>query len=280
MSIGYWALVDELITSGRERSPRGMTTREIPGCTFELTDPTRSHPVGIGRKYSQAIAAAEALCLIGGVANPALMLSVGSNFARFLDGGALHGAYGPRVRGQLPQAVEKLRRDRDSRQALVQVWDPLYDLAGWTPKDLPCTLTLAFSVHDNRLEMETVMRSNDVWWGTAHDVPMFTALQLTVASSLGLEPGTYRHHALSLHIYERDIEAAQELSLPSPACPAPPKRGGGVFSEGGIEQGMERARKILAGEDIPMPTPQESWYQDVLRPHLDKVERAKEGLLG
>jgi hypothetical protein len=55
------------------------------------------------------------------------------------------------------------------------------------------------------------MRSNDIWLGTPYDVTMFTQLQLSMARALKMFVGTYRHHVGSLHIYERDIPAAEQF---------------------------------------------------------------------
>jgi thymidylate synthase len=64
------------------------------------------------------------------------------------------------------------------------------------------------------LEMNVVMRSNDVWLGTPYDWFQFTQLQYTVANALRIPAGPYHHTAWSLHIYEEHIEAAQRLRQP------------------------------------------------------------------
>lgn len=268
MSTGYLELVSVLKKDGRRRSPRGFATSEIPNLSFTLADPRLSHPVGIGRRYGRAIAAAEALGLIGGVTDPELMCKVGANFSRFLDGGTLHGAYGPRVRGQLPNVVERLSEDPDTRQAVLQVWDAKYDQAGWTPRDLPCTLSFGFAIYGGKLEMTATMRSNDIWWGLAHDTVQFTALQLTVASALGLPAGPYTHQAYSLHLYDRDLEETEKLH-PQHLPDYLRHREGGICSLGGIHVGMARARALYAGERVPAATESEIWYEDTLKPYLE-----------
>jgi thymidylate synthase len=143
--------------------------------------------------------------LLAGVSDPELMLVVQSRFSKFMDGSAFHGAYGPRVRWQLPEIETMLRQDHTTRQALVEIWDPRYDKATSTPpKDLPCTRGFQFFIRDNTLEMETLMRSNDVWWGASYDWAQFTALQMTMANVLGLKSGRYYHHVGSLHVYARN----------------------------------------------------------------------------
>lgn len=278
MSQGYLEIVNSVRHNGRRRAPRGFATREIPSAMIRLADPHKSHPLGIGRQYSKGIVAAEAVSLIGGVSDPGLMIAVGSAFTRFLDGGSLHGAYGPRIRGQLENVVERLKEDPDTRQAILQIWDARYDQAGWVPRDLPCTLSLGFAIFDDKLEMTTTMRSNDVWLGTAHDIPMFTALQLTIASALGLEAGPYHHHAYSLHVYERDFPAMDEqLHVPEPVDHWV---GGGIYSAAGIYQGAERARQILSGEK-PNPADgilAERWYWEQLAEPVAKAKAARDFL--
>lgn len=274
MSQAYPELLYELQTAGRQRSPRGQATFEIPNLTFRLHNPALCYPDGIGRRYGPAIAAAEAACLVGGVTDPQLMISVGSNFKRFLDGGALHGTYGPRIRGQMQNVVKRLREDADTRQAIVQVWDARYDQAGWTPKDLPCTLMFGFAIYDNQLEMSTTMRSNDIWWGVAHDVPMFTALQHSVASALQLPVGPYTHTAYSFHMYERDLPEAHKLWKYDHSDDH--SIGGGFFGGGDWEQAASRARMIVDGELPPAPTPYEQWSYDQLLPHVEVAKASRD----
>jgi thymidylate synthase len=280
MSTGYLEVIEGVLSDGRKRAPRGQKTREVNNATIVLRDPTRSHPVGIGRRYGEAIVAAEATGLVSGLADPQLMMSVGSNFQRFLDGGNLHGTYGPRVRGQLRECVARLRADPDTRQALMTIWDPLHDGANFTPKDLPCTIVLAFAIYDGKLEMSTTMRSNDVWWGTAHDIPMFTALQLTVADALRLPPGPYVHNAFSLHVYERDLDDIAELS-DAPTGFEP--RGGGFCGALGIDDAQERAQKIFTGRTSEIHgdlTESELYYDRLLAPHIERVKKSRAMLTG
>lgn len=270
MSGDYLDLIAAILERGRVRSPRGQKTWEVPNATFRLLNPECNLPTGIDRRWGKAIAAAEALGLVGGVSDPELMASASPTFKRFFDGGALHGAYGPRIRGQLPRVVDRLREDTDTRQAILAIWDPNYDMQGWVPKDLPCTLTIGFAIADERLEANVTMRSNDAWYGLSYDVHMFTTLQRTVASALGLQPGPYTHHAYSLHFYERDLEAYEACTYPRDhqyGAVATPSPGGPPRTFGNIETGMQRARDLLAGKPVEAPNAAEEWYAEVLAPH-------------
>lgn len=220
---GYVDVAKEIMRRGKLVAPRGQKTRELLDVTIEVLDPTDTLPIGVGRKLNPAIAAAESLQLIGGVSRPELMTNISMNFANFLDGDRFWGAYGDRVRrmdrGGLHQAqivVDRLRADPDSRQAVIALWRPEFDLVEGK-KDYPCTLSLMFTIRDGRLQLHTTMRSNDLWWGLAYDAFQFAQLQLTVAHSLGVRAGSYVHHAISLHIYERDWENVEALHYPTSA---------------------------------------------------------------
>lgn len=284
---GYLELAQHVLRVGAKVSPRGYETREIQDFQFMLTDPTDALPLGVGRKPNLAIGAAEALQLCGGMSDPTMMVSIAKNFSRFLDGGVLHGAYGPRVRPQLPRVANRLVLDRDTRQAIIQVWDPLYDLED--ARDLPCTLGFGFRIRDDKLNMSAVMRSNDVWLGTAYDVFMFTQLQCTVANALGLEVGTYTHHAYSFHVYARDYDKVEALHAyeahPLRRDPYEPlfKPSGFGFKfqgapeewdPGVMEYVMLRARQVHTGDWIAAETATERWYRDVLSPYDRLVQTA------
>jgi thymidylate synthase len=55
------------------------------------------------------------------------------------------------------------------------------------------------------------MRSTDLIFGLANDVPAFTFMQEMMAFELGLELGAYIHVSNSLHIYERHFEMCEKI---------------------------------------------------------------------
>lgn len=210
MRHGYATLINEVLTLGDKTAPRGQPTREIIGFTLRVQDPTNNILTGVRKGYNPAIGAAEAAQLVGGVSDPALMVRISKNFALFMDAGTFAGAYGPRIRTQLPEVARRLQEDPSTRQAIVQIWRPQDDLWSAT-KDLPCTLGFQFFIRNDHLIMHTRMRSNDVNWGVPYDVFQFTQLQLTVANVLGVEVGEYVHSVGSMHIYEKDIDALLDV---------------------------------------------------------------------
>lgn len=208
---GYVDLVRHVLHNGHTVSPRGMETREIEDATIFIDDIYHTLPLKVGRGAVPGIGAVESCQLLSGTSYPQTVIAVGPQFKNYAeDNGIFHGAYGLRTRGQYDAAVEKLKNDHDSRQAVVTIWNPEYDNKP-LKRDYPCTVLHQFRIRDNRLNMSVYMRSNDVWFGSAYDFFQFTQVQIAMSCVLGVEPGRYAHHVGSLHIYKQHYEAAESL---------------------------------------------------------------------
>jgi thymidylate synthase len=208
----YKAVVKWVRKYGAESAPRGLKTIEILGATVVIANPYRAFPLGVGRGVSKQVAAVEALQLLGGFTDPVLTCKASTAFEKVKDGGAFHGAYGPRAAPQFPRVIDRLKSDRDSRRAVVTIWDPAQDLYREGLHDYPCTVSLEYMIRNDKLVAITHMRSNDVWLGLAYDAFVFTQVQLTLCHILDVEPGVYVHHASSLHLYETDTEKVDQLT--------------------------------------------------------------------
>lgn len=270
MPTGY-AVVLDAVQRGQKVAPRGIPTLELLDATIVLEDPAIALPLQCGRKLNTAIAAAEALQLISGRAYPQLMKRITSNFGQFFDGEVLHGSYGPRLRYQIPKVLDRLREDEDTRQAVATIWDPAYDGYG-DVKDTPCTTMLQWTIRNGKLNMHTRMRSNDVWWGLAYDAFQFTQLQINMAATLGVGVGRYYHHVTSLHIYERDLEAARAVTV----APWEDVQRDQCYWPLAFEQGehwstiRSRAQGILDGtHDVNVGGGR--WYCDTLEQHVGRA---------
>lgn len=211
---GYASLGQMILDHGDETSPRGEKTVEVLGASFTLHDPADSLVVGTGRGVVKALAAVETLQLIGGFHDPEMLVKAAPHFAAYLGSdGEQRAPYGPRLRDQIPLAIERLKFDRDSRQAQVTVWQPHLDNFHGL-HDYPCTTSLQWFIRGSELHMQVHMRSNDFWLGVPYDVFQFTQTQIAIANVLGLNVGCYRHSAASLHIYEKHLEKAGDLHSP------------------------------------------------------------------
>lgn len=194
---------------GSEVTVRGMKTKELEDVTFEFSSPHFCWTYGLRKSMKHAIGVAEAMQLIGAFSDPMRMCEIAPNMKAFLDGGIFKGAYGIRAGAQIDKIIELLKNDPETRQAVITLRDPYRDLFEKS-KDVPCTIAMSFRIRNGKLNMTTHMRSNDLVWGFPYDVIQFCLLQMTIAEELGIENGTYTHHADSLHIYERHAKMMQE----------------------------------------------------------------------
>jgi thymidylate synthase len=104
-------------------------------------------------------------------------------------------------------ALESLKRDKDTRQAILRFSLPEHAWMG--VKDFTCTMHGNFLIRDDKLHLSVVMRSNDLMKGLVYDLPWFISLLDKMVEELkptypSLEKGTYTHLSHSMHIYEKD----------------------------------------------------------------------------
>jgi thymidylate synthase len=265
---GYVDLVRHVLSHGEKVAPRGFLTREIEDAVIFIDNIYSTLPIGVGRGVIPGIGAVEACQLLGGVSRPETVIAVGPQFKNYAeDNGVFHGAYGLRTFGQYEHAIEKLKNDNDTRQAVVTIWNPDYDnMPG--KRDYPCTVLHQFRIRNNKLNMSVYMRSNDVWLGAAYDFFQFTRIQIAVAWVLGVEAGTYSHHVGSLHIYETNLTAAENLNYVSNVEAAPALVGANW------REVRDRAIRVLDSvvdrDSVRSLSESERWYADAMIKAINK----------
>ena len=117
-----------VIEHGEAISPRGMVTRELLNVTLQVEKPWNI-PVSMeNRKLNHNIGIKEALQLVGQVTDPEAMTDTSQVFGNYMDHGILHGAYGPRIHGNLNKVVDQLKKDYSTRQAVLTIFDSNKDL--------------------------------------------------------------------------------------------------------------------------------------------------------
>lgn len=130
------------------------------------------------------------------------------------DGETCNSAYGYLIANahgfnQAKKVIDILRADPNSRRAKININTPNINVD--TTKDEPCTMSIHFLLRNNKLDCTVIMRSNDIWFGFPYDVAFFTELQKYIADELGVGYGWYTHFAVSLHVYDRDVEKISEI---------------------------------------------------------------------
>lgn len=273
MRDGYRDLVSMVLT-GERAAPRGLETFELRGVTVEVTNPRLAVPSGTRPKLKNAIGCAETVHLLGGLSDAAQLLSIVSAWSNYIVDGQQPGAYGPRIANQLESIIKLLARDSDTRQAVALIWHQTE--LGQPSPDVPCTVNLQWFVRNGALEMQTTMRSQDIFLGVPYDYWMFTNLQAALAHCLGLELGSYRHVVGSLHAYARDLDALKNLGEPTECPPlfiahGTDTRGGERDGEVAWNRWKGNVRALARGcvvdstnKSFPASA---TWYRETLAPH-------------
>lgn len=124
----------------------------------------------------------------------------------FSDDGYLRGAYGWRWQNpsdQITEVIELLRRDPATRQAVLSMWDPVYDGPKARTSDRPCNTHIYFRVDEtDSLNMTVCNRSNDFIWGMmGANIVHMTMLQELIAAAAGFKLGMYHTFSNNVHIY-------------------------------------------------------------------------------
>jgi len=219
--------VAKVVLRGQHVAPRQKPTRELLHSTVavNMRRPVLRNPE---RMLHYRFMAAEAYWILSGSNRVDQIAPYNRHIAAFSDDGkTFFGAYGPKIVDQLPYVVNKLFRDRTSRQAVLTIWR---ENPGET-KDTPCTIAMCFTVRDSRLDNHVFMRSSDIWLGLPYDVFTFSMVahlvcalinrNITASAPAGVtsdvvEPGVLYVTAASSHLYEQNFEAAQKCLLYDP----------------------------------------------------------------
>lgn len=219
------------------REGRLGTTREQLRVYFSIDSPRQRWVTSRSPAINPAFAISEVVWIINGREDSAFLNYWNRQLPKFAGHGEkYHGAYGHRLRrqfgiDQLERAYEALRANPESRQVLLQIWNPIQDMPDSRGRpaaaDIPCNICSLLKIRDGRLEWLQVMRSNDLFLGVPHNFIQFTFLQEIMAGWLGLELGSFDQISDSLHIYRNDethiLEERQIHSSPNPDSIAMPK---------------------------------------------------------
>lgn len=239
----------ELLENGTWRNVRGHHCLELSHpVILAFSNPTDRYVTIPQRKWNKYLPWVESLWLALGMNDldklPGRYVKNLYNYSD--DGRTWRGGYGPRLRAyngiatdynisdakhrhitagyintvdQLRYVVETLKQDLYTRQAVIQIGDPVkddFELDGSLKKtkDYPCSRTLQFMVSsDGLLDCTLYIRSNDIMYGlSAVNVFNWTLMQEYVANIVGVPVGRYYHIVNNLHVYERHTEKLRQLA--------------------------------------------------------------------
>ena len=206
----YMSICQELI-----KRPRYDGCREITNAKFTLTN-VENNIVSI-RNISKDYLMAELTWYFAGRNDVAFIGSFAKMWKDISDDGITNNsAYGYLMKhahgfDQIEKIIELLKKDPATRRAVINLNVPNQFVI--ETKDEPCTIALQFMIRGDKLHCTAMMRSNDIWFGFPYDVAFFTELQKYIAFRLEIECGTYTHFAVSLHMYEHDMEKIRDVII-------------------------------------------------------------------
>jgi len=201
-------LLREAWENGRECAPRGKKIKELLHTQViidDLRNNILTHPL---RDCNFRFMVAEWLWIQSGRDDVAWISRFNSKIREFSDDGKIFlGAYGPRLMEQLSWVIALLKKDPDTRQAVITIFEGCdFKTCG---KDVPCTLSLQLLLRQDKLHGVLTMRSNDLWLGTPYDIFNWSQITNSIAGELGVDTGSFTLQAGSSHIYESDWEKAR-----------------------------------------------------------------------
>ena len=209
-NMNWIGLLDVIMTSGHDTSPRGKRTKELLGMK-SMIDMNQPVITIKERKLGYKFMAAEAAWIMSGDNRVSTIAPFSKAISSFSDDGLLFfGAYGPRVRDQLGHVVHSLCSDLDSRQAVITIWRPNPRAS----RDIPCTISCQFMIRDGRLHCFMNMRSSDAWLGVPYDWFNFSMLSAGVAlmlrqKNVKVTLGALHFYAASQHLYEENWDKVE-----------------------------------------------------------------------
>nr|DAH10912.1 MAG TPA: hypothetical protein [Caudoviricetes sp.] len=204
-------VVKTLVNQGGESSPRGMKIKEVLHCQTcaDMHNPVLSIK---SRKLGYKFMPAEAAWILSGDDRVKTIEPYSKSIARFSDDGKkFFGAYGTKIKEQINYVVDKIAKDLDTRQAVINIWRE----SPHETNDVPCTISAQWIVRDNKICCIDTMRSSDIWLGWPYDIfnfsmiSTFIALKLREEYGIKLDLGWIALNAGSQHLYENNWAAAR-----------------------------------------------------------------------
>jgi thymidylate synthase len=114
--------------------------------------------------------------------------------------------YNERIQWQISPIIAELRKNPDTRQAIIEVHDRARDTSSMGKNRIPCSMFYHFMIRDGKLDVIYVMRSSDFATHFQNDIWLADELRKHIAKMLMIEPGKFFMFVSSLHVYKRDWE--------------------------------------------------------------------------
>lgn len=223
----YRAVLKDILGGAYYRpSSRGRRFFEIPHYSFIITNPAKNEVSAEPRKFKHEFAHKFFEWIWTGESDITKLFGVNDNAKNYSDEDmkGRNTAYGPRFVEQRDRIIEELKRDPDTRRAVINILYPtdsemLEDsFNGLTKVEFPCTIALQFMIRNGKLNLHVLMRSNNAVTTLCYDVYNFTHIQMAILQRLqnegmDVELGHYYHTAVSMHIFQDEMKLAEDITV-------------------------------------------------------------------
>jgi thymidylate synthase len=191
---------------GQWTQPRGERCLEIENFTYTCNPLVRFNSFE-GRNFNLRYLKREMAWYLKADPHDLSIAEHAAQWGKIVANGKLNSNYGSYWFGKhgVKFITKLLTQDPMSRRAVIPMYGSDVDHMDLEAKDVPCTLAIEFRIRNGRLNMRAIMRSQDILWGMANDLPTFSFLQEIVASLLNVEMGTLTVTVGSFHVYESRI---------------------------------------------------------------------------
>lgn len=292
-----------ILSDGIPRETRGFKCWEFEDPIMVCIENPLDRYVNIpDRKSSKTLPFAESLALLSGMNWMDLYSGYVPEMIQYSDNGVHQRAgYGPRIRhfiglsgdyastepffawksnnrlkyaDQLKYIVESLKKDPNTRQAVISITDPAVDQLDddgklIETKDIPCCRLLQFMIVNGKLNCTAYFRSNDLLYGF-QQVNVFngTFIQEVVAMIIGVPVGKYYHFANNLHFYEDKISLVENNAKQDKSHFQPFEGWDGYGEQMSLNQfdgciaELEKYRKAVKKNTQYKPPFESSFFQD------------------
>jgi thymidylate synthase len=195
----------------------GRTTCEVLNYSVRVTNPRKRFPANPQLRFNPVAAVARFVWMMSGSDRVSDIAYYQPRAAAFSDDGLIipGSSYGRRLLSsrpgldQLAGVIDRLKDDAHSRRAFISIYQP--EDAVRVSKDIPCLLALGYHIRNGQLCATSTMRANNAYSLFAYNFFEFSLLAEIIAKELGVGLGPLTHSAVSMHIYEEEIDRARAI---------------------------------------------------------------------
>ena len=184
------------------------STKEITNYTYSLTNLFKVNYLFFADRRAKAWADAEFEERVSdNYVNPGQAYKLREYiWKQFLnERGRFDYSYNNRMFLSMAATIRELKRNPDSRQAIINVWDAREDptqLGG--KRRIPCSMYYQLMIRGGRVNIIYNQRSADVVTHFGNDVYLAWRLMEHIARKINMKPGYLFHNIGSLHAYKKD----------------------------------------------------------------------------